>query len=565
MNLIVREYVAQLRERNELDAILPYLLRQMGLTVITKPKIGTRQYGVDISAVGKYDSDQEAVYLLSVKAKNLNRNDWHDRPQGLRASCDEIIDYYIPKILSEKYSNYPINICLCFGDDIDEDILPMVNSYTSQAEERNPRIKFHQWNGDVLTNLIDQHLLGEKLLPLQHQSNFRKAIAMLNEPDVSLRYFQIVIHEILKNVNNKKNLILAIKQINTCLWILFSWSRDAENLESPYLASEYCLLQVWNACKDYLPKRDGTKNSIVEIWTMLLNTHLYISENYFFKLSAYSTVPFGLSRLVSSASEVSVNLKLFDMLGRFAMFGIWMQYHYSCIPQAETEKISAISEKIKFVENTIKSTLVNNTILFSPYKDNQFVEIYLVVIFLGMNEANSGDVINWLSIMLDRVKFSLSQNCYYPSTETRYEDIVNTCKLHDEEHKKAVTKSSFLYATIALIACYLNADELLQKIQDLKADYIPYCALQLWFPDSKSEDNIYVNSEVHGKALLIKNLAKKDILQEVGDTLKMPEFSRDKLSILTCGLWPIELLASRHYRIPISPVYIHDILGSGIE
>jgi hypothetical protein len=51
MKLIIKDYLASLKERNELDALLPTLLSQMGLTILSAPSIGNRQYGVDISAL----------------------------------------------------------------------------------------------------------------------------------------------------------------------------------------------------------------------------------------------------------------------------------------------------------------------------------------------------------------------------------------------------------------------------------------------------------------------------------------------------------------------------------
>ena len=47
MKLIIKEYLASLKERNELDALLPTLLSQMGLTILSEPSIGNRQFGVD--------------------------------------------------------------------------------------------------------------------------------------------------------------------------------------------------------------------------------------------------------------------------------------------------------------------------------------------------------------------------------------------------------------------------------------------------------------------------------------------------------------------------------------
>ena len=43
MKLIIQEYLASLKERGELDAILPDLLSELGLNVYSRPRRGTRQ------------------------------------------------------------------------------------------------------------------------------------------------------------------------------------------------------------------------------------------------------------------------------------------------------------------------------------------------------------------------------------------------------------------------------------------------------------------------------------------------------------------------------------------
>ena len=91
MKLIIREYLASLRERNELDSLLPALLSQMGLEVFSKPGVGNRQYGVDVAAYGSIEEGAKKVYLFSVKSGDLGRRDWNSGSvQDLRPSLDEI-------------------------------------------------------------------------------------------------------------------------------------------------------------------------------------------------------------------------------------------------------------------------------------------------------------------------------------------------------------------------------------------------------------------------------------------------------------------------------------------
>ncbi|MGV0820825.1 hypothetical protein [Martelella sp. AMO21009] len=117
MKLILKEYLTSLKERGDLDkALLPNLLSAMGLQVLKTPMIGTRQDGVDISAVGQLpDDDQKYLYLLCVKAGDVGRNDWDTGPQSVRPELQEILDVYIGSKISKEHQDLPIKICLCMG------------------------------------------------------------------------------------------------------------------------------------------------------------------------------------------------------------------------------------------------------------------------------------------------------------------------------------------------------------------------------------------------------------------------------------------------------------------
>lgn len=117
MKLLIRQYVASLRERGELDAILPDLLSELGYNVISRPMIGTRQYGVDIAAVGADNDGEQKLFLLSVKQGDLTRSDWEGTPQALRPSLDEIRNIYLRLRVPREFQELKTVICLCFGGD----------------------------------------------------------------------------------------------------------------------------------------------------------------------------------------------------------------------------------------------------------------------------------------------------------------------------------------------------------------------------------------------------------------------------------------------------------------
>lgn len=124
MKLILKQYLASLKERKELDAVLPDLLSCMGMNVIISPTRGVKEYGVDIAAVGKINNDEEEkVYLFSVKSGNLTRDTWNgNADQALRPSLDEIQDSFILCRLPSEHRDKKIVICLCFGGDVNSGI-----------------------------------------------------------------------------------------------------------------------------------------------------------------------------------------------------------------------------------------------------------------------------------------------------------------------------------------------------------------------------------------------------------------------------------------------------------
>ena len=178
MKLIIREYLASLKERKELDVLLPDLLSQMGLIVFSKAGIGNRQYGVDVAAFGCIDDNLEKVYLFSIKSGDLGRKDWDaGLPADLRPSLQEILDVYIPTHIPNEYKDKPIEICLCFGGDLKEDIRLNVTSFIKNNTKGN--ISFIEWGGEKLAQYIEQFFLKEELLPEQYRSYLRKSLCLL--------------------------------------------------------------------------------------------------------------------------------------------------------------------------------------------------------------------------------------------------------------------------------------------------------------------------------------------------------------------------------------------------
>ncbi len=563
MKLIVREYLASLKERDELDAILPDLLSQLGLNVFSRPGRGTRQDGVDIGAVGKLDGTVEKVYLFSVKAGDLTRREWDgDAIQSLRPSLNEILDAYIPNRLPTEHRNKPVVICVCVGGDIQEQVRPSLEGFISQ--NKKPLLSFEEWNGDKLASLIQASFLREDLLQHGAQSQLRKSLAMLDDPDTSHRHFSKLLR-MLADVKASKpsQRLIAIRQISICLWILFAWGREAQNMESAYRSSELALLLSWQIARLYVNKKSKIAERINSAFLSILLSYNQICTEYLVKrILPHAEKRDALSSAVRSPNSLDVNLKLFDVLGRIAMGGLWQVWHARLLSDDDIDDRKELWAQHDRLAYLLKAFIANNPTLNSPIKDDQAIDIWIAIFFLSLNRQNRDFVDNWLNEIISRAHFAYVTHGKYPANLYAYNELLNHPKFGDTEYRENVTAGSILYPMIASWAAFYELDDLYNEVTEFKSGCLQHCNFQFWFPDNFSETHFYDNSEPHGMVLSAVSTEQKmaeflaNLFAECEQSLEY-----ENLSSVRSGLWPIILVACRHYRLP-PPIHLMKELHS---
>lgn len=562
MKLIVKEYLASLKERDELDAILPDLLSEIGFTVFSRPGRGTRQDGVDVAAVGCLDGQTEKVYLFSIKSGDLTRSTWDGGAlQSLRPSLNEIIDSYIPNRLPSQHKDKPVVICLCFGGDIQEQVRPQVEGFIKTNSKNG--LGFDEWNGDKLAELILSGFLREDLLPKSSRSMLRKALALLDEPEISYKHFAHLIYALTESKTGKDNeKVTAIRQLNICLWMLFAWCREANNLEAAYLSSELALLHVWELSKSFLGKKSKAAEAIHDTLYSVQNVYQLICSQYLTsKILPHTDKLHALSNAVNPSCKEDVNLKLFDVLGRVAMDGIWRYWQLVKIPEEEFDLQQLFHEEVQKCFIAIKQLISNNPILFSPYKDDQAIDIAIATWFLAIDHRNHKDIHAWLSQLIIRVRFIFNTHGSYPCNLHSYHELIEHPIDKSDSYREEVTAGSILYPMIAAFSALLGFDDIYKEIQQLKDESLKHCNFQLWYPDETSEEQFYTNGSEHGATLsdvFIQKPKDKFLEQIFNECHENSHFN--ETSAVKFGVWPIIFLACRHYRMPI-PIHFLEMLS----
>lgn len=552
MKLILREYLSSLKERGELDAVLPDLLSQMGLNVYSRPQRGTRQDGVDIGTVGSIDGGAEKVYLFSIKPGNLTRRDWSgDSPQSLRPSLVQIIDAYIPGRLPVEHRDKEIVICIAIGGDVQEQVRTDLAGFMSQNTKG--KISFEEWNGDRIASYILANFLREDLLPATARSSLRKSLALLDEPDAAYRHFSHLITSLssAETLGNDQK-ITAMRQMNICLGVLYAWANEAKNTESAYRSAELTLLHAWSIARHHLDQDTKVAIAIKETLSSIFSMHHLICS-HFLKENVMPHV--GKTHALSSATRgncsLDINLKLFDLLGRLALDGAWAYWGWLRCPEDDVEKRTSMQNETLGYVDAVKKIILNNPVLLLPAKDDQAIDISIALSLLRVADEDES-IKSWLGEMIGRCTFSYAMNRAYPTILDSYVDLLQHPKSTDSEYRQRANSASVLYPTIALWAGLLNDEEIYSRVSHLQRETLPYCTFQLWYPDDRSEAHFYKNTSGHGLSIanLSLNQTKEQFLEQIFQECQKSPQCRE-LSAVKFDWWPLVLMACRHYRFPV--------------
>ena len=207
----------------------------------------------------------------------------------------------------------------------------------------------------------------------------------------------------------------------------------------------------------------------------------------------------GLAAAVPSHAALDINLKLFDVLGRTAIYGLW-QFHWQQLFESAGDKDSTqrVRANIQRTAALICDMLQNNGVLCTPVKDDQAIDINIVCLFL--NRAGYTDVVRmWVGEIARATMFAYRTNGAYPCIFTDYRNLVEHPK-NREGYRHDATSGSLLVPTLAVWTALTDDTVTLEALADFVSEEYKHSTLQLWFPGADSEEHFYRGGADHGLA-----------------------------------------------------------------
>ncbi|WP_051337434.1 hypothetical protein [Leisingera daeponensis] len=554
MKLVVRQYVQGLKERDELDVLLPQLLSEIGYEVIHHPGRGTKQAGVDVAAVGPDpDADGEkALHLFLIKSGDLGRTDWNGgKPQDVMPSLDEIRYDYIPNRVPEQYSKLPISICICMGGELKE----VIRSYWRGYVEKNTtdNIRYREWNGDRLANLILSGFLNRELLDVDRRVAFQKAVAMVSEPDTSYRHFRELIHELTEEIEDDHRGTTRLRQLVICLWILVSNGVDAENLEAPYRCSELALLYSWDVLNRSASAKKKERKARSEIVDHVLSLYLTIGQKLIVeKIGPHADKKHAISSAVRSGSELDINLALFEAMGRSALLGLWHHFIGVKSDGKQSEQHLRLRDQC---QNIAVSLINQNPTLTTPLRDDHHIEIGLLML-LAQGGGDVPNISGYLVEIASRLNYRYRLRKSWPTHFQDYRELArHPVDLSDEYFKKS-TKGSVLVPFLKVSLERIQETEQLAALEKTIAEELPDMTQQVWVPRDGSEEFFWRQGTSQGIAIPVPMMEleeKRSSLASQIDDIAENFRAFFEMSAVKKGLVPLFLMACRHHRLPLPP------------
>jgi len=554
MRFLLSEYINLLKEDKELDTLLTDLLIGMKFTTISRPMRG-RQFGVDISAVGKDPDDgKKKVFLFAVKQGNLTRTTWDGDVNAIRSTLNQIKDTYVTTSLTKRLKKLPIKIIVCTNGVINQNVLIDWTQYVEL--NTTDKVEYDFWGTGEISAMLDDYLVSDKLFPEEYQSLLRKTLAFLDLPDYDLSHFYALINQVLdKQSKQKRQILKRLRLVRLCLNIIYKWSQDNDNLKPSVFASERSLLLVWHFIQEgkHLEKNYARQ----ELYQMHLLKRT-IGVNYFNKVVKHYQTEHSLYKYSKNSLEYSLNV--WEEIGIIATIGLTeiqefrIHFNEDRKEQADTYYKSAVS-----ISNALCLFIENNPPLKYPEYDLHSVEIALTLNLLNFTR-NFDPAKKWISEITLGFNDNYRINKFFPIFRESYDKLVD---IHNGDEDCEI-QSSMIVILLAEYALVFKDEKLYQFIRKVINELFTDLNLQIWFPLEEMEDKICIQDYSHGEGTLKHSVVlyedaeeyKKEMLAEIY------LFGQEKdFKIFTHGFNIVAHVASRHYKSQPFPLTWRILMG----
>jgi hypothetical protein len=563
MKLVIAEYLRTLKERDELDRLLPDLLVEMGYVPVARPQTGNRQYGVDIAARGKNpETGDDELMLLVVKQGDIGRSEWDGNSQAVYQSINDIFHVYLKSHLEPQDQSRSVRIIVATSGELKQTVQPSWSGYVTDNQAK-AIIEF--WGADAIATLIENYLLGEHIFHDEDRRDLRRALALSGDSEYDRRDLHRLFMRTL-DLNNKghltdkpktgKALLKALRIVNLSAQAFAHWTLcDDGDTRQGLFAVERAMLWSWHRIQ--LADEKTRKDAIAGPFNMIWWGYYRFASQYFARIQPHCFVENSLTRYTSNGVESS--LMAFEQIGILASIALFLGFH----PVATEDEKNYWSCNANVVADALEAWLQNNGVSSSPCLDRHSQDITLAMFALiGMGRAETAK--KWLRKLFRNVDYAYKAKKFVPVDTDSLDDLIEEGGWLGGQASARMMEMSWMLATIAGWSVILGMDEIYEVLaKNANDDYSNVC-IQLWHPEKYLHQYLYFQpahfeSGVAEAPIQLPSMA--DDYRKQIDMIRESEYGKVFLEspATKAGLIALDLIAHRHFSTPVSPVFWYSL------
>lgn len=553
MKLVLSEYLRTLKERNELDSLLPRLLLSMGIISQTKTQTGTRQFGVDLAAVGPDPEDDiKKLFLFVIKRGDLGRTEWDSGPQSIRQSLNEIFDTYLSSQVSAAHKSLPLVIVLATSGDMKEEINP---NWTGYAKQKEHQATFRFWGADALADLVEKFLLNENIFSADDRHDLRRALALAGEIDyrpetlyqLFRRQLELAPSGALNSsaASKKVKLERNVQLLNLSTKLFNHWAMIQENSKQAFIATERALLWTWHRIRSEV--KQGKTSKLEAEFNSLWQTYEEIGNTLVNRLRDHYQVEDGIGGSISESAIVS--LVLFEQIGILASIGL----AYTANDNEDRTQINSLS-------SNLIALIKNNAGSGSPRLDEHVIDINLALLLLvRANKREEAEA--WLEQLVMRVDFAFKGQFYFPVNSI--DELLSLEIELDSQSENGFNYTSWMLPTLADWCVFFNRPELFLLLSHGAKTSYPRVCQQLWHPTVELMEHLYFAPAAHtltgiSEAPIPMPDSLEAYKERINKVIQTDEFNFFDGQLGTNRARPgLDLIACRHFRTLVPPAMLY--------
>jgi hypothetical protein len=417
-NIVVKEYLESLTEKNELNRIFPILLESMGFTILSKPTeyLGLPEYGKDIVAIGIDDDGVKKRFYFELKGgadRDITDSNFYKKDgiseSIIEASYNDFISAF------PKFDQLPLKIVIVHNGVIKGSVQRTLENLFLKTQKSLRNISFDRWDISRLTILFSEKLFSQYLLvDPQTTKLFNRVLVNLDTNDGITSDFVDLLEVILSKAKwkNSKKLSrrsqLLFETFKLIGFIIYTESKEYNNLEIAKRYLTHLVIKFW-----YWILKNNLENdkAVTKYFDQVFNFYYKILLEYFQRTIPIANLKDGLSSEHSGRYEqIGYTKRTFEYLEYFC-FMLNVERFYN-------KKINDKEMHIQLV-NIINQNSVSTRPLIDIHSSSIISVLNLFIDFGELQNAK-----NYLKLVLGQIKYAKENLDFIPDANNSIENVI---------------------------------------------------------------------------------------------------------------------------------------------